>query len=105
MKTNYAVLNDKLLPVDVAELLLKEGIGSVFTSVGIILNPSLDPYFINLTNLFNKATEANMVHTFTSMIITSMLSKLLSNNKNKKEKIMVNIIQGEETFLYIYFME
>ncbi len=105
MKTIYAVLNDKLYPVDVAELLLTEGAGSDFTSVDITLNPDQDPDFNHLEDLFIKAAKAGINHSFTYSFIYEMLLKLLSNNKHKPKKIMVRIVQEEKTFLHIYFLE
>ncbi|MCK5672166.1 MAG: hypothetical protein KAH95_02260 [Spirochaetales bacterium] len=104
MKTIYAVLNDKLLPKNIAELLLKEGTGSVTESVEITLEPSTNPDFFHLEDLLRKALQVNIKHSFTYSGISDMLLKLLSNNKNKQGKIMVKIIQGEKIFLHIYFI-
>ena len=104
MKTKYAVLNDKLFSGDVAELLLAEGVGPLYTSVQIILNSVLDPDFIHLKDLYIKATEANIIHSFTNSFILEMLAKLISNNHSNSEKIIVKIIMGNKTFLHIYFI-
>ena len=105
MKTKYAVLNNKLLPVDVVELLLTEGAGSIYESVEITLVSSTDPDYLHIEDLLEKALQANIKHSFTYSGISEMLIKLLSNNKNKQEKIKVKIIQGKKTFLHIYYLE
>lgn len=104
MKTKYAVLNNKLFPVNVAELLLNEGVGSVHKSVQITYNPLTDPDFIQMDNLFIKALEADLVHSFTTSFVSDMLSKLIKNNNYITGKIIIKIVQGEKTFLHIYFI-
>lgn len=104
MKTKYAVLNDKLLPEDVAELLLKESSSSISKSVEITIEPSLNPEFLHIEDLFFKASKANIQHSFSYSDISNMLLKLLKNHNNFSDKIMVKIIQGEKPFLHIYFI-
>jgi len=103
MKTKYAVLNDKLFPGNVAELLLAEGLGSAPLSVQVKIKPEDAPDFIHLENLLLQADQAGIDHTYTILGITEMLLKLLKNNNYTTEEIFVKIIQGNRTFLHIYF--
>ena len=105
MKTKYAVLNDKLLPGDVAELLLSEGVGSAPVSVQVKIKPEDAPDFIHLENLIFQANQANIDHSFTILGITEMLLKLIKNNNRTTEEILVKIVQGNRTFLHIYYVE
>ena len=105
MKTKFAVLNDKLFPVDVAELLLDEGLGSEFSSVQVTLNPDEDSFLSYLEDLLLQASQANIKHSFTISLIKEMLSKLLNNTMQNEEEISIKIIKGNKTFLHIYFIE
>ncbi len=105
MKTKYAVLNDKLFPTDVAKLLLAEGVGASSVSVQVSIMPKDAPDFIHLQNLLRQADKAGISFPFTILGITEMLLKLIKNNNQITEEIIVEIIQGNKTFLYIYFLE
>ncbi|MCK5152912.1 MAG: hypothetical protein KAQ93_01015 [Spirochaetales bacterium] len=103
MKTKYAVLNDKLLPDNVAELLLAEGVGSAPVSVQVKIKLKDAPDFIHLENLLLQADRAGIDYTYTILGITEMLLKLIKNNNRISDEIFVKIIQGHKTFLYAGF--
>jgi len=105
MNKKYAVLNNKLFPEDVAKLLLVEGVGDFPVSVQVKIIPKEAPDFSHLESLLIKAAREKIDHPFTILSITEMLLKLIKNNNNKSEVIMVKILKGEKTFLYMYFME
>jgi hypothetical protein len=105
MKTKYVVLNNKLLPFNVANLLIDESIGYVPETVQVIINTKEAPDYIHLKDLLLKADQAKINHPYTILSITEMLSKLIKNNRTKKEEIIVRLIQGNKTFLHAYFIE
>ena len=92
MKTKYAVLNDKLIPGNVAELLLAEGVGSSPVSVEVTIDPKDAPDFIHLENLLLKANQVGIDHSFTILGITEMLLKLMKNSNRITKEIIVKII-------------
>lgn len=105
MKTQYAVLNDKLLPCDVAELLLTEGTGPEYKSVQTVFLSEEYPGRSYLEKLLAQAVEAEISHPYTVKFIIEMLTKMIKNNSLTIEKITVKILQGDKTFLYMYFTE
>jgi len=104
MKTKYAVLNNKLLPFNVANLLIGESTGFNSKSVQVIINTKDAPDYIHLEKLLSQAEQAKIDHSFTILDITEMLLKLIKNNNETTEDILVKIIQGDKAFLYIYFI-
>ena len=105
MKTKYVVLNDKLLPCNVAELLLTEGTGPEYKSVRTVFKLEEYPGWAYLEKLLEQAVQAEISHPYTARFITGMLTKMIKNNNQKTGNIIVKIVQGEKTFLYAYFLE
>ncbi len=105
MKTKYSVLDNKLLPVKVADLLLKEALGTdskIVTSVFHINEQHKERY---LDILLIKAVEAGISHSYAVKFIFEMLTKMLNINCSKSEQIVVEIAQGKKTLLHIFFKE
>ena len=105
MKTKYVVLDDKLLPCDVAELLLTEGTGSEYKSVQTVFLTEEYPGRSYLEKLLAQAVEAEISHSYTVKFIIEMLTKMIKNNNQKTGKITVKIVEGEKTFLHMHFKE
>ena len=105
MKTKYIVLNDKLLPHDVAELLLTEGTGPEYKSVRTVFKLEEYPGCSYLEKLLVQAAEAEISHPYTARFITEMLLKMIKHNNQKTGNITVEILQGNKTFLYMYFTQ
>lgn len=104
MKTEYAVLNDKLFPVDVAELLLNEGLGSIIASVQITIEPNDDKNIFLLNDLLLQASQSKIDHSFNHKNISDMLLKLINNN-NISGDIIIKIVKGNKIFLHMYFIQ
>jgi len=105
VKTKYAVLNDKLLPVKVADLLLKEALGTNSNLVSILFRVNEQNKESYLDTLLLKAVEAGISHSYTVKFIFEMLIKMINNNSQKSGEIIVEIVQGNKIFLHIYFLE
>ncbi len=105
MKTKYAVLNNKLLPVKVADLLLKEALGTNSNLVSIFFRVNAQNKESYLDTLMLKAVEAGISHSYTVKFIFEMLTKMINNNSQKSGEIIVEIVQGNKIFLHIYFLE
>ncbi len=103
MKTKYAVLNDKLLPVKVADLLLKEALGTNSNLVSILFSVNVQNKESYLDTLLLKAEKAGISHSYTIKFIFEMLTKMINNNSQKSGEIIVEIVQGNKTFVHIYF--
>ena len=105
MQTKYAVLNDKLLPVKVADLLLKEALKLDSNYVYTFFNIKEQYKESYLDTLLLEAEEASISHSYTKKFIFEMITKMINNNSQKSGEIFVKIIQGNKTFLHIYFWE
>lgn len=105
VKTKYAVLSDKLLPYDVAELLLTEGTGPGYKSVRTVFKLEEYPGRAYLEKLLAQAAEAEISHPYTLKFIIEMLTKMIKNNDLTIGRIAVKIVQGDKTFLYAVFKE
>jgi len=105
VKTKYAVLNDKLLPVKVADLLLNEALGSDSNLVSTFFNINEQHKESYLDTLLVKAEEASISHSYTKKFIFEMITKMINNNSQKSGGILVEIVKGNKTFLHIYFLE
>ena len=105
MKTKYVVLNDKILPVGVADLLLTEGTGPEYKSVRTVFKLEEYPGRTYLEKLLEKAVQAEISHPYTVKFIIEMLTKMIKNNNQEIGKIIVKIVQGDKTFLYAGFNE
>ncbi len=103
MVEKYAVLDNKLLPWDVAELLLSEGVGDLFVSVEVVLETDNIPGFFCLEDLLSDARRKGIIHSWSVNTISEMLVKLMKNSSMICKEMIVKLVQGENTYLYAYF--
>ncbi len=79
---------------------MSEGLGESFTSVEISFMPDQYPDFSDLGEFLLNAHRKGIVHSWTAVLISEMLIKLINNNSPYWENIGVKLIQGDKTFLY-----
>ena len=103
MNTKYVVLDNKLLPAKVADLLLEEALGNDYKSVMTVFSSNEQTWEIYLEILLQEAKKNNINHNYDLKFINEMISKMVKNNSPDNTEITVKIFQGKKDILYAYF--
>ncbi|MGD8388378.1 MAG: hypothetical protein PVG49_14635 [Desulfobacteraceae bacterium] len=100
MSENYFVLNDRLLPSKVADLLFREEAGSA-DEVALVerefsqFSPERD-----IQDLLEQSARNGLENPFPFDFIAGMVARMISNAGEGISRIRIGIYRGNKTFLY-----